>query len=445
LSLDLYEREVAGRREAAPKTSLPESSVWDGFARGTGTSAMQTFAKAGRAASMALAPAAMAVDAFGDGTEMQDRFFRWHDDVFGEAVNHWTPAPGEVGVAGQITGQLLATLPMVIAAPSAAVAATGLGTAEDLVRKGVDPAPAVATGVVQAAGLGLGIYVPILGQTLAQRVLLGGAGFNVFQGAATRAASEVILEGTKAEGDFKAFDPTALTLDVLLGSAFGAIAHVSPSARAQGAQFYERISAWSKSLKPSDVDGLLVMRQAQHLNADSLPGRPVSPEDMGNHAARTRRAIEQLARDKPVDVSDLPAGKFEADEPRLTEMAARANDMVRAAEEVRKAEGLPSVPETEAPPARVSAEPPPPRGEGERPGGAEAKGEGEPPAPEVIEARRFADERGDLDITVGRDADGNPIKMKLKKMLDDSDREVKLAQEDAKLFEVAAACMLGGA
>ena len=585
MSLDLYEREVDDVVSQRSLTTKPEIGVWDGFARGTGLSAMQTFAKAGRAASLALAPAAVAADLFTDGTEIQDRFFRAHDEVFGSAVDHWTPRPDEVGVAGQITGQLLATLPMIIASPAATVAATGLGTAEDLTRKGVDTDKAIATGMVQAGGLGLGIYVPILGKTLAQRVLIGGAGFNLFQGVSTRAASELILEGTPAAQDFAAFDRTSLTLDLLLGSAFGAIAHLSPAQRAQGAKFYERIDAWSKSLKPSDVDALLVMRAAQHVNADSLPGKPVDPESMGNHAARTRRAIEQLARDERVDVSDLPEGRFEVDEPRMSEMAARAEELVRAAEEVRKTEGIPPIrlfhgtgfafddfrfdgqglgphfgtleqanavaedhrilgnapnirpvdllvknplrlddkgldipgllaeqleakglipsgravkigasifdgkmtdaqafeelrvainkagydavvyanryegsgdsyiplwsdqirsafSETEGPPARVSAEPPPPRSEGERPGGPEAKGE--PPAPEVLEARRFADERGDLEVTVGRDNDGNPVKMKLKQMLDDSDAAVKLANDDAKLFEIAAACMLGG-
>lgn len=441
MSLDLYEREVAARREAAPKASLPEVSAFDGFIRGTGVSAMQTFAKAGRAVSMAAAIPFIAADAFTDGTEMQDRFFQSHDEIFGSAVEHWTPNPDEVGVAGQITGQLLATIPMVIASPAATVGVTGLGVAEDLVRKGVDPTKATAVGVAQAAGLGLGIYVPVLGRTLAQRVLLGGAGFNVFQGAVTRGASGAILEGTQAAKDFEAFDTTALTLDALLGSAFGAIAHLSPSARAEGKRFHEQIDAWAKRLRPSEVDALLVMRQAQHANADSLPGQPKTPEDISAHVARTKQALDQLAKDKPVDVSDLPEGRFEADDVRLTEMAARAQELVRTADQVRETEGLPPVPETEAPPVPRGTEPPPPRSDEGRPGGAEA----EPPPPEVLEARRFAEENADLEITVGRDTDGQPVKMKLKQMLDESDAEVKLATEDVKLFQIAAACMLGGA
>lgn len=525
MSLDLYEKEINEAVGARTLTTMPEVTAWDGFARGAGMTAMQTFAKAGRSASMALAAVPVAVDAFTDGTELQDKYFRQHDELFGDAADYWTPKPGEVGVAGQITGQLLATLPMVIANPAAAVAATQMSVTEDLARKDVDPTKAVAVGAVQGAGLGLGIFVPVLGKTLAQRVLLGGAGFNVFQGVATRGASEAILGSSAAAAEHQAFDSTAITLDVLMGLAFGGIAHLSPAQRAQGAEFLGRLDAWAKNIEPSKVDALMVMRQAQHMNADSLPGRPTGPEDVTAHVERTRQAIDQLARDQKVDVSDIPEGKYEIDEPRIQEMAVRAEEMVRLADDARKAEGLPSedgiaefaakageeiggvshlrgiveslqrtyieqgpeagrvlldqraanAPEfsgfadevrlkgfvdeldaelarrarqflqrTEAPPAPRGAEPPPPRSDEGRPGGAEAEG-GTVRAPEIEEARAFATERGDVEITVGRDADGQPIRKNLKAFLDESDDQVKVATEDAKLFEVAALCMLGGA
>ena len=446
MSLDLYQQDVRDRDSAAPKTMLPEASAWDGFLRGTSMTAMQTFAKAGRSASLALAAPIVIADSFTDGTELQDRFFKAHDEVFGAAVDHWTPKPGEVGVAGQITGQLLATLPMVIASPAAAVAATGLGTSEDLVRKGVEPAKAIAAGEVQAAGLGLGIYVPVLGQTLAQRVLLGGAGFNVFQGAATRGASEAILEGTPGAEDFKALDPTALTLDALLGAAFGAIAHLSPTQRAQGAEVLGKLTKWAETLKPSDVDALAVMRQSQHVNADSLPGIPKGAEDVGAHVARVKQAIEQLATDKQVEVSDLPKGNFEPDQTRLQEMTRRADELVRVSDDVRAAEGLPKPPETEAPPAPRGAEPPPPRSDEGLPGGAEAKSAtGADSDPIILEAKGFSESQPDLEMTVGRDADGKPIKQKVSKFLEESDVEVKKMAGDENLFMVAARCMLGGA
>jgi len=335
MSLDLFEETdnvLANLRPVAE----PEPGVWDNFTAGAGKVAMQTFAKAGRAASMAAAPLAMAFEKAPGSTEVQDKFFKAHDDIFGRAVDYWTPKPGEVGEAGQVVGQLLGTLPMLFASPALTVAQTQLSVAEDMARKGVDASTAQAIGATQAAGLGLGIWVPILGKTLAQRVLLGGAGFNVVQGGATRAISAQLAEGTAAEGDFKTFDPTALTLDVLLGAAFGGIAHINPRMRAEGEAWQKRLTEWGAKLKPSEVDALATLRQAQHLNADSMPGKPVDVADTNAHVDRMRQAIDDLANDRPVNVEDMPAPRFEADAAR----AAEANAAVKAMQDEARAEGM---------------------------------------------------------------------------------------------------------
>lgn len=335
MSLDLYREEIDNRLASLRPATEPEPGMFDNFLAGSGKVAMQTFAKAGRAASMAVAPLAMAFEKEPGSTEVQDRFFKAHDEIFGRAVDYWTPKPGEVGAAGQVVGQLLGTLPQVFASPALTVAATQLSTGEDLVRKGVDAGTAQAVGGVQAAGLGLGIWVPILGQTLAQRVLLGGAGFNVAQGLATRAASAELLEGTPGAEDFKALDPTALTLDVLLGAAFGGIAHINPRMRAEGDAWHARLKEWGAKLKPSEVDALAALRQAQHLNADSLPGKPVDVEDVNAHVTRMRQAIDDLANDRPVNVEDLPAGRFEPDAARTAEAESVFADWMKDTEAER--------------------------------------------------------------------------------------------------------------
>lgn len=372
MSLDLYPQENAERALRLDQTTSPEAGAFDGFARGTGMLTMRGVVRAGSAVSQAVGALPVAADAITGGTDLQDRYFKAHDNLFGKAMEWWTPNTEEVGVAAEVTGTLLSTLPLVVINPSLAVATTEMGAAEDLVKKGVDPGKAIAVGAVQGAGLGLGIYAPILGKTLAQRMLLGGAGFNVVQGTAMRGASDLILEGTPGENDYAAFDATQLTLDVLLGLAFGGIAHLSPAQRAQGAETMQRIENWAKNLKPSDVDALAVMRQAQHINSDSMPGIPKEPVDIDRHVQSTRQAIEQLVRDEPVNVSDLPQAKFEADPVRMQEMEANVKTMTDLAEQVRQAEGLPPV-ETiasEAPAAIRGATQPPPRG----PRGGEAAG-----------------------------------------------------------------------
>lgn len=478
MSFDLYREEVDNRLASLRPVTAPEPEpgMFDNFFSGTGKMAMQTFAKAGRAASMAAAPLAMALEKAPGSTEMQDKFFKAHDETFGRAVDYWTPKAGEVGTAGQITGQLLATLPMVVASPALAVAQTQMATGEDLVRKGVDAGKAQAVGAAQAAGLGLGIWVPILGKTLAQRVLLGGAGFNATQGVATRAASAKILEGTAAGGDFKAFDPTALTLDVLLGAAFGGIAHLNPRMRAEGEAWQKRLTEWGRNLKPSEVDALATMRQAQHLNADSMPGKPVDVVDINAHVVRMRQAIDDLVNDRPVQVENMPAGRFDADPARQAEAenalagweaeseaarAARAADDAEAtvsaavmhqnddAAFIKEAERIVNEHAERQPDASAKADG---RGQADQsaPGqpGAAARQTGADETasldPLAAEALRFADENPDLPIAIGKNADGSDIVTTPRQWIEDADATMRQAQDDARLFEIAAGCLLGG-
>lgn len=464
MSLDLYERETAERMNSLAPMLQPEGGAFDGFVRGTGQYTMRGFAQAGRAVSLAASTVPIALDAFTDGTELQDKYFRFHDEVFGEAVDYWTPRPGEVGVAGQIAGTLLSTLPLVIASPAAAVGAVQLSTAEDLARAGVSPGKAQAVGAVQSVGLGLGIYMPIFGQSLWQRMLLGGAGFNVVQGAAMRGASDVILRGTPAEGQYEAFDGTALTLDVLLGLGFGAITHLSPAQRAQGAETWRRLTDWGQSLKADDVEALATLRQAQHANVDSLPGRPAEGADVDAHRARVRTAVEQLLRDEPVNVADLPEGRYRPVPERFAEAEVRARQLLAEAERVRVAEGLPKPPEPETTPARAaelepeqtSATPAPDAEPAtlltrlrERiqsllaPEAPAPAARAEPTDPVAREAQRFVDENPDALLVTGHDPDGRPITRPVREVLAETRAEVERARADAKLFEVAAGCLLG--
>lgn len=354
MSLDLYQDEAVQRLSNMAPVSNPEAGAFDGFVRGTGLATMRGFARTGRAIDFAGAVGPMVQDAITGGTEAQDRYFKEHDDVFNRAVDAWTPKPNEVGAAADVVGGLLSTLPVVLTSPALAVGAAQLGAAEELVQKGVSPAKAGAVGAIEGAGLGLGIWMPILGQNLWQRVAIGGAGFNVAEGVAMRGTAGEILHGTPAAEDYKGFDGKALTLDALMGMAFGTFAHVSPAQRAHGQEVWTRVMSWAENLKPSEVDAILVQRQAQHLNVDSTPGIPESTNAIDAHVGAMRTAIEQLATDKNVDVSDAFIGRtlaaegepariagFKPDPARADEATAQAKYLVDIADEVRAEEGLP--------------------------------------------------------------------------------------------------------
>ncbi len=313
MSLDLFQQEGNERLTALPPVQNVDPGMFDGFVRGTGLATMKGFAKAARAVDLIGSVGPIVQDAFTGGTEAQDKYFAEHDAIFGRAVDYWTPRSNEIGMAGEMMGGLLSVIPQVIASPSLAVATTQLGTAEDLANVGVTTGKAQIVGAVQGLTLGTGIWMPILGKNLWQRAVIGGAGFNLAQGTVARGVSGAILEGTPAAEMFKAFDGEAMTLDVLMGLAFGGLVHYSPTQRAQGAKAWESIGAWAKNLNPSDKAAIVTLREAQHLNLDSTPGKPVSDVDIEAHVNRMRTAIDQIASDKPVAVEDITVPRRSAD------------------------------------------------------------------------------------------------------------------------------------
>lgn len=452
MAFDLFSQESSARLDSLRPVTRPDPGAFDNFLTGTGQVAMRGMAETGRAASLAFSAIPVAIDKAAslakgkETTDAQDSYFSTvHDPVFKRAVDRWTPSSGEVGSAAEITGQLLSTLPLIVASPAAAIAATGLSTAESLSNKRVTTGKAIATGAVQAAGLGLGVWMPILGNNLWQRTLIGGAGFNVAQGVATRGASSAILQGTPAAEDFKAFDGEALTLDALLGLAFGGLAHLSPSSRKQGSDAWTRIEEWAGKLKPSEVDAIATLRQAQHMNLDSTPGRPADIPDIDKHVQAMRQAIDDLVNDRPVNVEDLVgSAKFIADPARAADQAQMVKVMDAEATAIAKELGVEPTPPADMT-VRQDATMARPIDAPVSPEAADKTGQPKTQDPVASEASRFAADNPDVPLSIGKDAEGNPITKSVRQYLEESDGMVLQAQDDARLFEVAAACMMGAA
>lgn len=308
MSFDLAQDETNQRIDAMAGTQSIDPSIFHNFLSGTAKTAMRGLAATGRTIHLLGAVAPVASDAITGGTEAQDRYFKEHDDIFNRAVDYWTPKPNEVGVAANIVGNLAVTLPMLIAAPELALPTAFAEPAEELVQKGVSAPRAAAVGSVQAAGQALGLWMPILGRTLPERLLLG-AGSNVAQGVATRGASQELLKGTPASDQYHALEPAGLTLDAILGLAFGSVAHLSPSWREQSKEATDAIINWAKGIKPSELDAVAALRQAQHKNLDSLPGIPATEADVDAHVSRMNKALDQAAQNQPIDVQDIKVSR----------------------------------------------------------------------------------------------------------------------------------------
>lgn len=345
MSLDLYQDQLIENVGNLTPTVDVEPGVFDGFFRGAGMTTMRGFAQAARTAGMltaAIPTVGDKINAFKRGTtsqgvtELSDSYFRAIDDTLGSAVDYWTPKPNEVGVAGQVVGTLFSVLPMAIASPPlAALSAADIGP--ELVQKGVPASQASGVAAVMTGGLMTGIWMPILGNNLWQRTLLGGAGFNVVQGVATRAGAEAILHDRPEAKQFEPFSLQDLTIDVLLGLAFGAYTHINPQARAQGEAAWKVMSDWAQSLTPTQVASLATLRTAQHLNTDSTPGIPVDTQDIDTHVQRMRQAIDQLVRGEPVNIEDVKPAPRETIPPDGEPPTGEAETIAREAETLRAA------------------------------------------------------------------------------------------------------------
>lgn len=256
---------------------------------------MRSMAEMGRSASMAAAAIPVALDKVVGkdnmtGKSLADRYFEFHDETFGRAVDYWTPRPEETNKAGQIVGSLGAGLIQFIASPAATVANAQLSTSENLVRQGVDADAALVAGDVAGLGTVAGVALPILGKTLGQRMATG-IGGNLGQSIATSAITQQILKAEGAPKDvadqFDPLDPTGRVVDVLMGAVFGAKAH---------------LDARVADIPATERDALLVLNQTRHIETASAPGRIATESDFIKAVDNTRAAIDQLVRGEPVSV-----------------------------------------------------------------------------------------------------------------------------------------------
>lgn len=346
MSQDLYQSEIAQSLSGLRPVESPEADALDNFVSGSGRLTMKGLAGIGSGVDILGGALAKIQDTvMQTGTEAQDRYFKEHDDVFGSAMDYWTPRPNEVGVAAEVVGGLVSTLPLLLVAPELVLAGAYGRTSEELVRKGVAAGKAQAVGALETGGLALGLWMPVLGRTGWERVLVGGAAYNAVQGVATRGAASEILKDTAAREDYKAFDPQALTLDVLLGLAFGTFAHLAPAQRAAGEKAWTQMMDWAKQLSPSDVDAIVALRQAEHLNVDSAPGKFASAQDVEAHAQRVRTALDQLAKGDQVAIDALPKANFTPDARRARAAEQEVARLTKVAEKVRTEEGIAPLPE----------------------------------------------------------------------------------------------------
>ena len=337
-------KELEFMSHAQGNLGVGEPGFFSGFGKGVGMYAMKGFAETARAIDLLGAVPPVLMDKLSGGTIRGDEYFKQHEDVFGNAVDYWTPKPMEVGAAGQIVGSLAGALPQIMVNPALGVGTAVLAPAEDLTKAGVGPGSAITVGMIQGAALAAGIRMPFLGSTLAMKMATG-AGGNLVQGILAAAGSKGVLQAggyEKAAEGFQPFDVTQRSVDVLMGLAFGGLAHLDAKAQA----------AYRAAFTEDVKNALLTLNQAKHLETVATPGAPEIPEHLNRRVNAMQTAIEQVLHGDPVTADRLTGDLKVTADPARTDWNIRAAEVMSTEakrivnESILKNEALRSAQET---------------------------------------------------------------------------------------------------
>lgn len=292
----LFETEQRARdeRPRIEPFTPEEPGAFTGVGEGIGKGFMRGGARVAQALGMATSAPFVAYDMV-TGKRTSDPIFNVTTMLVDPAMEYWTPAPSDVGMAGRVLGGFAEIgLPLMAGGgnPSLLAATMGLSEGAELVKAGASPGAATAVGVIQAGTLGIGFKIPFLGRTLAQRIGFG-LGSNAALGVGSRAASAVALGSAPANlrDRYDPLDAEAAIVDAVTGAVFGGIAHLG---------------------HPAVRDSALTLNAAKHLEVDSAPGKPATDDARTAHVQAMEKATDQLMRGEPVNVSEeAPRLNFE--------------------------------------------------------------------------------------------------------------------------------------
>ncbi|MDF3019362.1 MAG: hypothetical protein K0Q92_665 [Steroidobacteraceae bacterium] len=254
----------------------------------------------GDAVTPTLRPVASAIDNLFGGTTAND-WLTGEQRKTVTAVRDLMPGD-DVGLAGQLGYGLTSTLPGAIAGTIAAGPGGGAAVAGSLTgyssfrvaqEKGVDTATAFGQGTIEGAAMAAGVLLPGSVGTSILKSIGVGVGGNVGLGVVQRGAVGSLLEANgypEMAKQYQAFDLESIAVDAVLGGAFGVLgASTNAGART-----------------PAGVpvtDAALAAKAKQHLEIETAPGVPVDPASRSAHSKAITKAIEDIANDRPVDVS----------------------------------------------------------------------------------------------------------------------------------------------
>lgn len=307
------------------------AGAWKAPVTGLASAVTDATLLAGDAAPTALRPVARPIDQL-FGTKLEDKVNQIPD--YALAASQFTaPDPRTTGVIGQVVHGLFNIVPEVMAGgPETAAVLQGYKSFRFGMADGLDPGTAFGKGAIDGISTWVGLKIPMsvaprLG--VAGTVGTGVAG-NVLTGMATRGATGKLLEerGYKDMAEqYKVLDQSAIAVDFLLGGGMGALAHYGPIGLAR----YKEIQAEKRNKTLlTDLDTALNLNNQLHMELDTAPGIPTSPEARQAHVEAVTDAITALMKGDEVNVRPEVTTTDFVENPTAT---AVRTEIVRAVEE----------------------------------------------------------------------------------------------------------------
>lgn len=393
-----------------------------------------------------------------DVAELTGRDVRVESPIAQAVRESLTPDPVTTGAAGQVAFGLvnLLTKAAIFGAaggPVFGAAATGLmeGGAESgrLQAQGVDSDVAFQAGAVRAAATGVSLAAPIAGQTLMRSLgIVAATGPGTFM--AEQQAIRTILDNADYKDIAGQYDPTdtaGLLLSTVAPGVFAAAVHGIRGARARRAPAAAPVApAAARSeppplITPEAVEAARVLSAKAAVEDQVLVRGDARLEAQEGHQRALDAVEDQVARGEVVALRDAPADVAVVREVE-TAVAARIQaaraEVVAALDEAAgpvrqpvRAEGG-TIPAEPTPGGDIAARPEP------------GMQRGAPDDPETAAARQMVDRSPELEIAIETGQDGEVVRLSAREALEQADADVVQAELDARAFDAAVVCYLGG-
>jgi len=240
------------------------------------------------------------------GTKTED-WLIGQQQIARDNITAWSPDPRTTGVVGQAVHGIFNIVPEAVAGgPEVAALLQGYKGMQAGLQDGLDPGTAFGKGAIDGISTWVGLKIPMtLAPQLGAAGTIGtGAAGNLVTGMATRGATGELLRA-RGYGDmadqYKVLDGAAIATDLIMGGAFGALAHYGPAGMA-------KYKEWQKSndgkLLSSDEQTALFLNATLHAELDTAPGIPTNPAARAAHAEALNKAMADLLSDNPVTAPD---------------------------------------------------------------------------------------------------------------------------------------------